>query len=336
MGDLVFPLAAVGGTFLLVIPLLTLLSRRVLAFKRTRARDWASFGSEITFAWLVAPTLLPILWLTSSALHQTEPATSQTSCWLDQVEATTCFDALLLVGLMLGGMLLTVGLRAWRERPRLGLKYLADDASLPRRIARLTQGEPALEGLRIKLAIEGAEPAFTMGWFRPVVVLDASFVDAVDDEIIRTALLHEAAHIAGFDTFRGFMVRLCLSLNPAAELLKPDFERWRRAREAQCDGVAVHRGAEPLALAAGILKAVRFQRQSGGPIGAAMLCGHDAAALKLRVALLMNGPPRPIRTAGHLVLGAAVVAVLTLPHVPGAGALEHFHFEVERLLHSLL
>ena len=28
-----------------------------------------------------------------------------------------------------------------------------------------------------------------------------------------------------------------------------------------------------------------------------------------------------------------LLAVLIAPHLPGAGALEHFHFEVERLLH---
>ena len=202
MAELLFPLAAVAGTFLIVIPVLTLVSRTVLARKRRRIRSWADFGSETTFAWLVAPTLLPVVWLTSSALHQSEPTAAQGTCLVDHVQATTCLDAALLLGLLIGGMAL--------------------------------------------------------------------------------ALLHEHAHITGFDTLRGFVVRFCLSANPAGALLVPDFKRWRRAREAQCDGQAVHLGGQPLALAEGIPRAARFRRAGRRPRAAAMLCGHIAPESRLK------------------------------------------------------
>ena len=101
MDELLFPLAAVATTFFLVIPLLTLVSRGILSLARRRTSSWASFGSEVTFAWLVAPTLLPILWLTSSALHQSEPMRTFESCFIDHVESTTCIDTLLLLGVMI-------------------------------------------------------------------------------------------------------------------------------------------------------------------------------------------------------------------------------------------
>lgn len=89
-----------------------------------------------------------------------------------------------------------------------------------------------------------------------------------------------------------------------------------------------------MALAEGILKAARFR--CGGLVPGAALCGHNGAALKLRLALLLQGPPAPVRTIGHVVLAAGVFAALTVPHIDGLGLLEHFPFEVERLLHSLL
>ena len=70
MIELAFPIAAVVVTFGLVVPLLTLLSRTALWRLRQRTTRWADFGSDGTFAWLVVPTLVPIVWLTSSAFHQ--------------------------------------------------------------------------------------------------------------------------------------------------------------------------------------------------------------------------------------------------------------------------
>ena len=330
MDELLFPLAAVSATFLIMIPALTVLSRAALAWKRTRTNTWASFGSESIFAHLIAPTLIPTLWLTSSALHQSEPMSTQASCLVTHTHATTCSDAVLLLSLLLGGMLVTIGFRAWRERPQIRPQLLGKDAPSARRVARIIAENSALYGLRVLVARQLTAPVFTIGWIRPRVMLDACFVADVDDEMIRATLLHERAHVVGFDTLRGFIARVCLSMNPVGWLLAPDFQRWQCAREAQCDGMAVHQGGEPLALAEGIIRAARFQC-SGAPWGAALLCGHDAATLKLRLALLLDGPPRPTRTLGHVLLGVVVILALVLPHLQGTGVLEHFHFEVERL-----
>jgi len=334
MDELLFPLAAVATTFFLVIPLLTLVSRGVLSLTRRRTSSWASFGSEVTFAWLVAPTLLPVLWLTSSALHQSEPMRTAESCFIDHVEATTCIDTLILLGLMIVGVAASVGIRLWRERPQVVLHRLGSDHELVRRVERLIRDDAHLRGLRVVVVRESPEPIYTLGLLRPIVVVDACFIREADEQMLRAALLHEHAHIAGFDTLRSFVVRLCLGANLVGSLLAADFERWRNAREAVCDGEAVHRGGEPLALAEGILTAARFR--CGGLVPGAALCGHGGAALKLRLALLMQGPPAPVRTIGHIVLAVGVFAALTVPHIDSLGLLEHFHFEVERLLHSLL
>lgn len=335
MDELLFPLAAVATTFFLLIPLLTLVSRAALGSRRRRAASWASFGSEAIFAWLVAPTLLPVLWLTSSALHQSEPMRTAESCLIDHVEATTCTDTLLLLGLLLVGMAATVGLRLWREWPRAALHPLPDQHELVDRVMRIVEGDVHLRGLRIAVVRDSTEPIYTFGLIRPTIVIDASFIRDGDPEVLHAALLHEHAHVAGFDTLRSFIVRLCLTANPAGALLMHDFERWRSAREAVCDGEAVHRGGEPLALAEGIVRAAKFRCGGLAPHGAA-LCGHSGAALKLRLALLLNGPPAPVRTHGHVVLAVVVFAALAVPHIDSLGLLEHFHFEVERLLHSRL
>lgn len=333
MNEFLFPLAAVVTTFFFVIPLLTLISRSALLLMRQRTSSWVSFGSEVTFAWLVAPTLLPVLWLTSSALHQSEPMRTAKYCFIDHIEATTCIDTLMLLGLMTVGVVVSVGIRLWRERPQVVLHRLRSNHKLVRRVERTIRDDVHLRALRVIVVRKSAEPLYTLGLLRPIVVVDACFIREADEQMLRAALLHEHAHITGFDTLRSFIVRLCLGANPAGRLLAADFERWRNAREAVCDGEAVHRGGEPLALAEGILKAARFR--CDGLVPGPALCGHGGAVLKLRLALLMHGPSAPVRTIGHTVLAIGVFAALTTPHIDSLGLLKHFHFEVERLFHSL-
>ncbi|MFT6628092.1 MAG: beta-lactamase regulating signal transducer with metallopeptidase domain [Flavobacteriales bacterium] len=332
MAELLFPLAAVFVTVFLVVPALTLVSCAWLARRRARSASWADFGSNGTFALLVAPTMVPAIWLLSSAIHQVEPSQTLPSCWVDHMTTETCVDALILLSIVVFGGIVVTTSRAWRERPTATTR-LPHTHGLVKRVRRIAASDASLRRLRIHVAHRSAAPAFAMGWLRASVVLDACFVRDADDEMIRAASLHERAHVADFDTARSFLVRLCLSVNPAGQLLRADFERWRGAREAQCDGDAVHRGGEPLALAESILLAARFECRGLQRCGVSLLTGHSGAALKLRLALLLDGPQRPGRSMGHAWLFVAVIAMLTLPHIEGAGLLDAFHFSVERLLH---
>lgn len=333
MSELIFPLAAITVTFALIIPALSMLSALVLRAKRRRARSWSSFGSEANFALIIAPTLLPLLWLISSALHQSESADKLQICALDHVQGTTCADAIILLGALLIGSITSILVRRSRERPMLNLRYLDAQAPQVQRVRSLSAGHEHLRGLSIFVATCCPEPVFTLGLWRARVVLDACFVRDADDEMIIAALLHERAHIRGFDNLRGFIARLCLGLNPAGSLLRQELHHWRRAREAQCDALAVSDGGQPLALAQSIIRAARFRCAGLVPEHMSALCGHDELSIKLRLALLMHEPARHPRTLGHVIIALGLILVITTPHLPGAGALELFHFEVERLLH---
>lgn len=334
MSELIFPVAAVLMVFLIVIPALTLLSRYFLSQKRSGVKSWADFGTESTFAWIVAPTLLPIIWFISSAFHQTE--SSQAACLIDHAQATTCYDAIFLVGFLLVGIVVSVGLRTWRENPKLNLSYMGEDNAYFERVEAIYKSaEPSFRS-RILIVKNAHEPVFTLGWLRPFIVLDACFLDSADNEMIHAALLHEAAHISGFDTFRGFVGRLCLGINPVGFLLKNDFQHWQSAREVQCDSVAVSNGGQALALAESIIRAARFSTHKCRLPGTANLCGHNAAILKLRLSILFEGPSKPLRTFGQMFLGLAAIVLVFVPHLETTGLLEHFHYEVERFFHIYL
>ncbi len=329
IAELLFPAAAIALLFLFIMPGLTLLSHGLLSIRRRRERVWARFGSAVTFALLVGPTVIPLAWLISSALHQSEPSQNVASCLINHISGENCLEALML-SLVLGvGVAAVVLRRAGQEAPRLSFVVLPMSHPLQRRVQMLASDTR----LRVRVAQHCAEPLFTTGWLRPRCFVDACFVEASDDTMLRAALLHERAHARAFDNLRSFAVRVSLLLNPAGFLLAPDFQRWRQAREADCDSAAVHQGGEPLALAQSIVQAAKFR--CAGPVacGLATLSGADAPELRLRVTLLIDGPPEPRPTAGHFVLAAAILGALIVPHFEGLAMLDGFHLAVEQLIH---
>lgn len=333
MGELTFPAAAIGVTLGVIVPALTLVAANLLRRRRQRAARWADVGDDATFALLVAPTALPVVWLLSSALHQSEPRFAGEPCLVEHAAATTCLDALLLLALLVLGFA-GVGIgRAWRERPAFHARAIRSAHPMARRIRALCASRPELAGLRVRVVSEAPEPVCTIGYLRPRVYVDACFVSDADDAMLIAALLHERAHIEDRDSLRLLVARCCLAVNPAGALLQRELGHWQAAREAQCDSAAVALGGDALALAASILHAARFRCHASACAGVSALCGHDDRTLQLRIALLLDGPTRPARSFGHLALALALLWLAASPHLGGPGLLESFHFEVERLLH---
>lgn len=330
MSALVFPLAALAALFCVVMPAVTLVARAILRRRRARC-TWHAVGGHTTFALLVAPTLLPLAWLASSALHGSEPARALESCLVDHLGAAHCVDAVVLLGLLLAAVAGVTIRRLHVERVGTIGRPLPPDDPRHRRITALVGG---LAPHPIVVAEGAPAPAFVHGWLRPRIVLDAAYVDDEDDAVLAAVLLHEIAHADARDPLRSFVARLCLALNPLGGRLRAELSHWQQAREIGCDAEAVDRGADRFALAEGIVRAARRPRPLAPALAPAFapLCGHDPLALRLRVVLLLE-PVAPTATdrAGRL-LAIALLAAAALPHLLAPGAFEGFHHLVERLV----
>lgn len=320
MRDLLFPFVAIAVTFFVITPLMSLLSLKALEHRRQEL-SLTKFGSESTFGWLVAPTLLPLVWLVSSAIHQAESVVAEKGCT----------DTVVLLGVLLVGFGGFITFRLWRESPEFTHTTLSEGHPSTQRVRRIVSRDRRLRKLEIDVVHSSPEPLYTHGLLTPKVVIDACFVEHVDDAMLHAALLHEHAHIRSRDTVRNFVVRLSLAINPLGNWLRPDFERWRTAREAACDQEAVHHGGDALALAEGIVCAVRFRCESLHPTWAAL--AGPALALKLRLALLVSGPEPPLKSLGYRALFGLGILAIWLPHIQSLAALDFLHAEVERLLH---
>lgn len=328
----IFPLTALLLTCLVWMPVMTWLCERVLAWRRAHARVWADIGSPTTFMLLVAPTLIPLAWLTSSALHLIESYPALDACALDE---EGCQEALILLCLIVVTSLLGSAGRIMQDRAPLSIQPLGGEDPLVRRVHALCARHPLLCALRVSVASHGTIPVFTTGWLRPRVVMDACFVQSADDAMLIATLLHERAHVHHRDGLCHIIARICFTLNPAGAWLRHEYTHWRHAIEARCDHEAVKQGGERLALAQSLVRAAKFECGTSTPC--ARLCGltgdPDLSTLKLRIALLLEGGITPTRSTGHLVILALLFGCILMPHLSGTGMLDLLHVEVERLYH---
>ena len=199
---------------------------------------------------LIAPTIIPIAWLTSSTLHLVESYPVLESCVLDVGD---CPEALVLLGLIVAVILCVCSSRILREHSPLQITHLAYEHPLSRRIDALCAQHHSLHALNVRVASNCAIPVFTTGWLRPRVIIDACFVQSADDAMLLATLLHESAHVQRRDGLCHLLVKLSFALNPASRWMHADYMHWRHALEARCDYDAIVKGGEPLALAQSIV-----------------------------------------------------------------------------------
>jgi hypothetical protein len=331
--EAIFPLVGVLAVFLAVLPAAALMAKAGLVLLE---RSGLLHRLDLRYPLLVGASLLPLAWLVSAGLHQSE-ARAVVSCLFDHDSAVLClepaFFAVLLSVLVVGR-----GVGLWRRNlaQRLPTHHSNE---LNGRMERLLAAHPELSDLHRRVEITDA-PHFaiaTLGLLRQRVVVGAAFAAGLDDASLTAALGHEAEHVRARDPLRYFLLELALALNPAgAWLLRPHASRWLAAREAHCDREAVTQGAAPLSLADALLFAARPQR------GLAALGAADAASLRLRVNLLMAFSERRPELCCHrgpsaFAVGSCLVALaLLLPHHLGTAALDLLHSGTEQAITTFL
>jgi beta-lactamase regulating signal transducer with metallopeptidase domain len=183
----------------------------------------------------------------------------------------------------------------------------------------------ALRTLRPRIRLVEGSVIRTVGLLRPHIEVGIAVACRLDASALAGALLHEQEHARGLDPLRFVVANACQTLNPTAFLLSGEVRNWRSGREAVCDEAAVHRGADPLALAEALVAAARPAEAAP----AAHLGGGALSLLRGRIALLFSyatTPPRCHcgRTSSKLA-AAALVTLGLLPHYWGDDLITDVH-----------
>ncbi len=332
MTEFLFPVFGATAVFVVVVPLLTLAARLLLAAAPRRKGSIDHHGNSLRYALIIGPTLGPVIWLVSAAIHQSEDGAPLAACVVPHLGVEFCRDVILF-GLVLIAILgAGVGHGVGSLRTSTARVPDSDSSSVVDRVSRVCTGHAALAPIagRVRVVERGSAPICTGGVFFPVVEIEAEVANQLSDQEMEAAFLHELEHARALDPLRLFVARVALSINPLGRCLLAEFERYWFAREATCDRRAVQIGADPLSLASGIVTVARC----GPPTAiAAALGGHGIDGIRVRVHLLLDyairRPPPPARFASVGLLTLLTPLLIALPHVSGTGPLDALHYGVE-------
>lgn len=336
MNELIFPVVGALLVFFAIVPLFTILARGALALLSTGGGWMSSRGTSLQLLLLVGPTLAPVVWLTSAALHQIEDGAPLAACLLDHLGGDLCRDVVLFGLLLLAVCGLSVVRRMRQDHGTTFLALEVDDRLMvtKARVQAVCRRSPTLNKFaeRVRVVRHDFAPACTRGLFFTRIELTESLVARLDPPEIEATLLHEVEHAAGYDPLRFFVLQVALSINPLRALLLADLARYHLSREALCDKRAVQQGADPLALARSIVSAATPIRAASPQ--AALSGGHGIEGVRLRVQLLLGyaaQSPGPVERQHPVGVSLGfIVLVAVLPHLFGAGPLDLLHNGIEQ------
>ncbi len=187
----------------------------------------------------------------------------------------------------------------------------AADARVCRAVKALTAGGPGPSATVVTVRRRLGQ-AFTVGLWRPVIVLSQPLVDGLDDEELEAVLAHELTHVSRGDHYKKWLGVLLRDVLFFTGLSGVAFGRLQAQVECGADAEAAAATGRPLALANAIIKSRKLGPKSGGRPFRILdnflpaLAGSD---LTRRVERLVTGPPAP-KAGGRSRDAAWVVAGL--------------------------
>lgn len=335
MIEATFPLLGTAFVVLIVLPAFALLAKAGLVMLERDEVGGPLHGLNLRYVLLTGSSVLPLAWLLSAGLHQAETGKSALACLFDHDTAELCFEpgffALVLSVAVLASSLGVI------QRHR-GVRSSSSEVALAllHRVTRIVESDPGLACLRNRVVVtdDRTFALGTHGWIKPRVFVGSAFAGRLSDEMLASALGHEAEHVRALDPLRYLILQLALAVNPFGRfLLEPHAARWQAAREAHCDREAVIHGAAPLPLADAIVRAARPGVREAVALGA-----RDTAVLKFRIGMLLAFAERSPARCCHQGPSAFPVAfvllliALLLPHQTGTAALDVLHTGAEHAL----
>jgi BlaR1 peptidase M56 len=164
-------------------------------------------------------------------------------------------------------------------------------------------------------------PAAVVGLWRPRLVLDAAFRDALDAPAFQAVLAHEHAHARHRDPLRIWLAQIATDLQWPLGAAPARLAAWLGALEDARDDEARRGGVRGEDLASALLSAARASWAQPPP-GAAATLGSEGERLATRVERLLRPldlDAGPGRTGASLALaalaaGVAAAAVLGWAH----------------------
>lgn len=214
------------------------------------------------------------------------------------VAVVTLFATVTAIGAGLGARSLG---RHWCSSRNLAALVARRGRPSAPRVSRVARAQ-GLREVDVIVVDDDGSYAYTIGAWRPRIVVSRGLVEAADDAQLGAVLAHERYHVGHRDPLRIVVARAidaAMFFVPATSAL---VARYRLARELEADRWAVSRYGRP-ALAGALLATMKPADTRGAPVAGV----GGTEILDVRLAQLEQGsPPPPCPIPRHLVLVSLV------------------------------
>ncbi|WP_025683971.1 M56 family metallopeptidase [Paenibacillus maysiensis] len=170
--------------------------------------------------------------------------------------------------------------------------------------------------------ISYAKPAaFTMGLWKPRIVLSSALLSVLDRNEEEAVVYHEAYHMKHYDPLKTWLLQMCATLLFYLPVLRHITKLYKTAREILADNEAINRTGSPMGIGSALLKLLSMTPANAHLVNSAACSSFAETSINYRISrildpqqeLVIQLPWRSIMFSGYvlvmltLMFGLAIV-----------------------------
>jgi beta-lactamase regulating signal transducer with metallopeptidase domain len=143
--------------------------------------------------------------------------------------------------------------------------------------------------------IDYAKPAvFTMGLWKPRIVLSSALLSVLDKNEEEAVIYHEAYHMKHYDPLKTWLLQMCATLLFYLPVLRHITSLYKTAREILADNEAINRTGSPVGIGSALLKLLSMTPANARLVNSAACSSFAETSINYRISRILDPHKEPV------------------------------------------
>ncbi|MBE0337861.1 M56 family metallopeptidase [Paenibacillus sp. 23TSA30-6] len=143
--------------------------------------------------------------------------------------------------------------------------------------------------------INYAKPAaFTMGLWKPRIVLSSALLSVLDKHEEEAVVYHEAYHMKHYDPLKTWLLQMCATLLFYLPVLRHITKLYKTAREILADNAAINRTGSPMGIGSALLKLLSMTPANAHLVNSAACSSFAETSINYRISRILDPQQEPV------------------------------------------
>lgn len=163
--------------------------------------------------------------------------------------------------------------------------------------------------------ISYAKPAaFTMGLWKPRIVLSSALLSVLDKHEEEAVVYHEAYHMKHYDPLKTWLLQMCATLLFYLPVLRHITKLYKTAREILADNEAINRTGSPMGIGSALLKLLSMTPANAHLVNSAACSSFAETSINYRISRILDPQQEPVIQLPwrSIMVSGYVLVMLTL------------------------